>query len=772
MVTPKSQFLIDATFILERISKAFLGTLLLPAGESDYTFAFGCLRDILRLRRNLGVNSGVIVIGGDSYSPIRSDNVGDLISILNDLKIPHIHDPLNSALGIIGQLRCGFSHIITADSRCLQFCTDDLTVVLVREGKQTDWEWISSEDLKREMGLEPTHIPTYFALTHPTNPMVLTNKQAIRLIELYGSIESIYGNIDKLGSGLVRRTLVECETKIRQLYLTTLFESEKRLMFGSTNKKDSLRNLDTPNHRQVLVKYGFPSLLALLGARLEGLPGPQRAKAGADSYLVVVDRENLKKLEAIVSASKLCSIDTESDDKDPRLATLLGVSLSVKDGEAYFIPLVETDLKGLSRIDVLEVLRGICDSEIDFIGHNIKYDYLILRRVGVTIRHIHFDTMLAAYDCHGDWPFFNLPYVCKHYLGKEIKSYSDVATNGKSFLDLPLKDMVSHACQDADVTLKLYPVLMAELEDKGISRSYFDQSIKELRRLANLEYVGMALDQAKLEGIKANLLAEIVRLRSDISSLAGINVDIDSQQAILDVLRGFANLHGYVGPRRLTVSALEHLATVEPIARLIVKAKRLRSQVVRLEAISAAAGDGKVRPLFNQIKSRAGLIATTGPSVFDIEALPKIRSCFDSTVRGLFVDTKVSMRLLAEASNDPVLMTVTASKSKVDPVIAKHPLMLDIDPDELFLRLAVGQTDTVLSKGFLVDRERLATLRHDIEHRYQTMFQWLSSFRRSARTNGFATNGDQRKYIDGLKSADVARRSKAMEYAVRWLIRY
>ena len=111
-------------------------------------------------------------------------------------------------------------------------------------------------------------------------------------------------------------------------------------------------------------------------------------------------------------------------------------------------------------------------------------------------------------------------------------------------------------------------------------------------------------------------------------------------------------------------------------------------------------------------------------------------------------------------------------KTNVNPVMAKHPLMQKIDPDELLLRLAVGQSDTVLSKRFLVDRLKIGTMRHDLEKRYQTMFQWLNGFRRLARAKHYATNGNLRKHIDGLKSSDVARRGQALEHAVRWLICY
>ena len=768
---PENHFLIDAAFIVEQTHKTFFGAPLLASAEMDCTFAFGCVRDFLRLRRNLGIKAGVMILGKETYSVSSRDSVINLIGILKELKIPHVHDPLNFGLHVISHMRHGYSHIVTADRRFLQFCTDDLIVVLPREGKQIEWDWWSSEVVKTMIGIVPKDVPTYLALTDPSSAVALTNKQAIRLVELFGNIDSIYANLGQVVSVQIWKKLAECESSIRQCYAQIRCEPVGSQMRNSV-EDDSLSELDTTDSRQRFMGYGFHSLLTLLANPIDARPESRVRTPNSESYHAVVDREELQKLESVVLASNLCSIDTETDDKDPRKATLLGISFSVKDGEAYFIPMIETDIKDLTRSDVLKTLRRIFSSDVDFIGHNIKYYYLILRRSGVTIKRVHFDTMLAAYDCHGDWPFFNLPYVCKRYLEKEIKSYSDLVSDGSTFQDLPLKEMVNHACQDADITRRLYPVLLAQLKEKGITGQFFNHTMEHLRRLANFEFIGIAVNIGRIDRIKEHLLEQDTRLRSEICAMAGKDFDLESQQAILEVLREVANLKGYIGPRRITVSALEHLAIVEPIARLIVEIKRLRSRVVRLESISVAARDGKIYPLFNQIHSRSGLVSSTGPNMFDIDGLSELKSCFDGKVRDLFVDTKASLRILAEVTKDPVLLRVLGSKSKVDPVIAKHPLMQELDPDELLLRLAVGQSDTVLSKRFLVDRLKIATMRHDLEKRYPTMLQWLNNFRRLARAKCYATNGGLGKYIDGLKSSDVAKRIQALEFAIRWLIHY
>src|SRR5262245_56408512 len=100
MVTPKNRFLIDTAFIVEQTHKTFFGTPLMTAAGTDHTFAFGCVRDILRLRRNLGIMAGLLILGKEAYSVSSNESVLDLIVILKELKIPHIHDPRNLGLHV------------------------------------------------------------------------------------------------------------------------------------------------------------------------------------------------------------------------------------------------------------------------------------------------------------------------------------------------------------------------------------------------------------------------------------------------------------------------------------------------------------------------------------------------------------------------------------------------------------------------------------------------------------------------------------------------
>ena len=385
VMTPLTRFLIDAGFIVAQAYKTFFGAPLITAAGKDQTFTFGCVRDLLRLRQNLGIRAGVVVMGKEAYLIASRDRVLDLIAVLKELKIPYINDARNFTLQLASHLRSKFSYIVTANQRFLQFCAEDLIVVLPRQGKQTESDWMSLEAMKTTMGIVPKDIPTYVALTDPSSASILTSKQAIRLIELYGNIDSIYENLGQVMSVEVRRKLAEHESSIRQSYRENRCELAHSHI-PNHNKDHSLDDLDTINNRKALNKYGFHSLLPLLANSVDVRPDSQNRVPTADSYHAVVDRKGLEKLVSAICAAKLCSIDTESDEKDPREATLLGISFSVKNGEAYFVPLVERDLKDLTKSDVLEVLKRIFNSTVEFIGHNIKYDYLMLRKSGVIMR--------------------------------------------------------------------------------------------------------------------------------------------------------------------------------------------------------------------------------------------------------------------------------------------------------------------------------------------------------------------------------------------------
>jgi len=181
--------------------------------------------------------------------------------------------------------------------------------------------------------------------------------------------------------------------------------------------------------------------------------------------------------------------------------------------------------------------------------------------------------MLAAYDCHGDCDFFNLPYLSQTLLNEKIKSCSDLVDQNITLLDVPFKELVDHACGDADITMRLYPILLAELDRRSITGQFYDQTMCLMRYLGELEFQGVPADLAKLDAIHRDLRVKASDLKDELSGRTGKAFDSDSEKDLWAVLREALELRGYFASRRITVAMLEQIASSEPIAQLVVRYK-------------------------------------------------------------------------------------------------------------------------------------------------------------------------------------------------------
>jgi hypothetical protein len=216
MVSTESRFLIDTLFIFERTYKTFFGTPLLTVDRSDHTLTYGFVRDLLRLRRKLGIRTAVLIIGKDVHAITADKNIENVILLLKELMIPYIRDSQNLGLHVVGSLWPRFSHIVTRDRRFLQLSGTNVRIILVQKGTRNQYDLMSAETVRKALGVAPPDMPTYLALTEIGNAEKLTNRQAVRLIELYGNVPSLYENLSDVASLQIRKTLLASECRIRE----------------------------------------------------------------------------------------------------------------------------------------------------------------------------------------------------------------------------------------------------------------------------------------------------------------------------------------------------------------------------------------------------------------------------------------------------------------------------------------------------------------------------------------------------------------------------
>ena len=277
---------------------------------------------------------------------------------------------------------------------------------------------------------------------------------------------------------------------------------------------------------------------------------------------------------------------------------------------------------------------------------------MILRKHGIKVRAVHFDTMLAAGECFGDWEFFNLGEVSRKLLGKTIKRYGDIVEKGQTFLDVPFKQLVDHACRDADMSLRLYHRLVEELRKRGIEEVFLKEKMALLVSLAERECEGVSIDVKRMTAYATRFEKHANDLKKAIYEKAGFEFDLDSPKVTGDALRNMDSLRETIGSRRPTQSEIEQLAWRDPLIERIARYGRIRKKLRDIDAIINATKKEKVFPLFSQIRSPHLSFTSAGPNMD--EAL-RAGAVIDELLRNEWADGKRSLQRLQQVTGDAVL---------------------------------------------------------------------------------------------------------------------
>jgi len=770
MVTRDDLFLVDLAFLLEASQKSFYGAPLLPGPQGeDYTVLYGVTRDLLRLRKLVGIRNAVIVIGGDSYKVSTPVNIDKLLFFLGKLRATIVHEPSFTVGSLCRRLAVIARWVVTLNNYLFQLVSDDFGVI-VPDFTANRFEIVTPEALKVSLSIRSDQVPAYLALTEGGKKALFTKRQAIRLLEVHGDLKLLLQDLSVVSSNRTRRQLSASGSAL--LARLCDIEYDEALCQIPAFRVSELPFIeDDENSRQVLRENGFLSLVRLLPSPTGRVTVSARESFAA-AYRAIQDEAGLRVLEELISKSDVCAVDTEASDKDPRKASLFGVAFSVMAGEAFYVPVIEADLKVISPEVVRERLRQLLGGRTKFVGHNLKYDYVLLLRHGIKIRHAFFDTMLAAYECFGDWEMFHLGFLSSKLLGKDIKRYKDIVGEGQTLLDVPFHELLDHGCTDADITLRLYYRLREELEKRKLLEQFTGETMALLRALALKECSGVRLNLAAIRRRRAALAKEADALRGAVIAGVGEQFDLDSPTETAAALRGLNPLFEHLGRRRLNLVQMEQLAGTNSLMRSIVKYNRKQKLIRQLDRICGATKDGRVFPIFSQVRWAHGALSSADPKICEPAGALESTWVIDKDIRERMVDLNRSLETLQKITGDEFLERDCRNGISRSIFLGEDATAHDFDEKDLVLSLASGISDAALRRRFLIDQTTVVKIQQALKPRYAELFTWLDIFLKDAVTQGFASHDGKRKYLQGLRSSDLHRRDKAMQSAVRWLIKY
>jgi DNA polymerase I len=355
-------------------------------------------------------------------------------------------------------------------------------------------------------------------------------------------------------------------------------------------------------------------------------------------------------IECSSSLSEIC-FGIEATGRNPISDLVVGISFCKEKGSACYVPVRHSD--GPNVPDVFHIVRPILEDEcIAKIGHNLKYDTLILRKEGIHMAGKLFDTMLASYLLNPNRTEHSLESVSLEYLHHKKKAFTEVLGKRSSFAEVPLNEATIYAAEDAELAFELKDILFHKLDDEGLASLYFDIEMPLIYVLADIEEAGIKINTKKLDELSGELERELGILQSKIYSFAGEEFNINSPKQLGRIL--FDVLHLKPGKKTKTgfstnVEVLEQLAKIHDLPAEILNYRTYyKLKTTYVDALPKLIDEktGRIHTSFNQTVTATGRLSSSDPNMQNIP----IRGEWGLKIREVFIAEKGSLLLSADYS--------------------------------------------------------------------------------------------------------------------------
>jgi DNA polymerase-1 len=574
--------------------------------------------------------------------------------------------------------------IVTGDKDQLQL-VDENTVVDIFNPSGTTPTRYDLAKMQERYQMTPTQFIDYKALVGDKSDNIpgvagIGDVGARKLIAEYHNLDGIYAHLDdipgKTGEYLAKSKEIaylshELSKIVLDAPVTLDLEPAKVGNFDRQHIHDLFRRLE---FRSLLAKLppelsvlddDTPTLFDDHGASAAG--PKERPHLANVSYRAITTMEELDNLVANLAKQKVFAFDTETTSVDTFEADLVGISLSWKQGEAYYIPVGHTEGTQLETKEVLAVLKAVFENpEIGKVGHNIKFDLEMMIRNGIRVQGVVFDTMVAAFLINSLGRSQSLDDLAYGELGIEMIPITElIGKKGKdqvNFDSVAIETATTYAAEDADISWRLYQKLKLQLESEGLDVLGAQMEWPLIPILAEMELTGIELDVPFLQTFAKHLNERIGTLKAQIYDLAGEEFNLSSPAQLAQILYGRLGL-STVGLKKgktgfsTAAGELEKLRETHPIISLLMEFReleKLRSTYV--EALpDMVKSDGRIHTSFNQTIAQTGRLSSTNPNLQNIP----VRTELGREIRQAFVASKG--RVLVSADYSQIELRVAAA---------------------------------------------------------------------------------------------------------------
>ena len=512
-------------------------------------------------------------------------------------------------------------------------------------------------------------------------------------------------------------------------------------------------------------------------------------------YECVVDEAGLDKWLKKIESSALTAVDTETTSLDALAAELVGISLSVKPGEACYIPVAHRNGEAqLDRDVVLNRMKSWLESAAHFkVGQNLKYDSHIFANYGITLQGVAFDTLLESYVLESHMPH-NMDSLAERHLGMKTIRYEEVCGKGVhqiGFDQVDLQIATDYAAEDADITLRLHLELWPQIQESaGLLYIYENVEMPAMRVLGIMERNGIRIDSALLAKQGQQVGKRLLELEGEIHQLAGQPFNIQSPKQIAEILFGQLELPVIKktpsGAPSTDEEVLQKLAEDYPLPARILDyrslAKLMSTYIEKLPRM-ADPKTGRVHTNFSQATAVTGRLASSDPNLQNIpvrtEEGRRIREAFipANGCKLLSADySQIELRIMAHIAEDENLLTAFREGKDVHQATAAEIFGIPLDDVNSEQRryakvinfgLIYGMSAFGLAGNLGIERSAAQNYIAKYFDRYPGVAQYMERTRLEARENGYVeTVFGRRLWLPEIKGSNGPRRQGAERAAI------
>lgn len=665
--------------------------------------------------------------------------------------------------------------VVTSDKDCRQLITDHVKMYNIRKQERV----YDAEALKEDWGIRPDQVVDYQALVGdsvdnvPGVPLI-GPKAARELLDQHDTLDAVLESADP--NSKKKRELNLIEFREQAILSRELVRLVDDVPIEVDWKGGRVGGIDAEAALELCREFGFRQLADQI-SQMAAIEAPV---AWTADYKTVATEEQLSQLVQEMSQAARISLDTETTSTSPRWAEIVGYSFAWREGEAYYVPVRAP--RGEPQLDpqvVLDRLRLVLeDASMEKIGQNLKYDMIVLRNVGVELRGIWFDTMVADYLLVPGERSHSMDDMASRYLNHKTISIKELIGSGKKQIgmdEVPVAKVTDYAAEDADVPLRLATILQKKLDAEGLDDLFRSLEMPLIEVLAELEFNGIRVDVERLAELSQRYGERLEELEAEIYELAGENFNIDSPKQLSKLL--FDKLQLPVIKKTKTAPStdaevLTQLAKEHPLPAKIIEYRqnaKLKSTYVDALPDLVHPATGRIHTSFKQDVAATGRLSSTEPNLQNIPIRTQegreIRSAFLPGYDGwklLTTDySQIELRVLAHFSGDEALRQAFAQDRDIHAQVASEVYGVALDDVTREMRRSAkavnfgviyGQSAFGLAKALDIEKEDAAAFIDAYFARYTGVGVFMKKVLEDCRANGYvSTILGRRRAVQGVR---------------------